>query len=62
MDYGRARTQRLLVAFLNGMPVTPANGPAGAAYRVLGAAGAAWQAPELATGLNPVWQTDRGSS
>lgn len=62
MDYGRARTQRLLVAFLDGQPLAVTNGPAGTAYRVLSAAGAAWQAPQLTVGLNPVWQTEHVSS
>ncbi|MEQ4300077.1 hypothetical protein ABNF97_01575 [Plantactinospora sp. B6F1] len=54
MDYGRARTQRLLVAFLHGTPPGP-GGDGG--YRALRAAGAAWQAPSLVFSLNPVWQT-----
>ncbi|WP_159079227.1 hypothetical protein [Plantactinospora sp. BC1] len=54
MDYGRARTQRLLIAFLDGH--SPRRGGDGG-YRALRAAGAAWQAPSLAFSLNPVWQT-----
>ncbi|MDW5322387.1 hypothetical protein [Plantactinospora sp. KLBMP9567] len=54
MDYGRARTQRLLIAFLDGRSPDP-GGDGG--YRALRAAGAAWQAPSLAFSLNPVWQT-----
>ncbi|MGI5212834.1 esterase/lipase family protein [Plantactinospora sp. CA-290183] len=57
MDYGRAATQRHLVAFLNGQPPGPYRG---LAYPVLRAAGAAWQAPPLSVGLNRVWRAPQG--
>lgn len=53
MDYGRAVTQRRLVAFLRGEPPDP-TGYRG--YRLLRAAGSAWQAPSLSPGLNPRWR------
>ena len=53
MDYGRATSQRLLVDFLGGRAPRRSSVPA---YRAVRAAAAAWQAPGLSVGLNPVWR------
>jgi hypothetical protein len=56
MDYGRAATQRSLIAFLNGEPPAP---PRSGLYRTIRAAAAGWQAPSLSPGLNPAWRAVR---
>jgi hypothetical protein len=59
MDYGRAETQRRLIAFLNGEPPTPT--PMGL-YRAVRAAAAGWQAPSLSPGLNSAWNARRADT